>query len=315
MDEKNQMALAANEAGNEHDADIVLLNAPMMPGLEQRLRDLLNGRQRLRKNVIVVLVTEGGMADTSYRVARLLQTQYVSVSICIAGWCKSAGTLLAIGAHELIIGDTGEMGPLDVQIVERDEIGNRTSGLILESAIDSLQTASFSLFEKFMMQIKARSANTITFRTAADLAAQMTVGMMAPIFQQIDPTRMGDDARAQRIGSDYAIRLNHFAQNLRSAEALEMLLKGYPSHSFVIDAAEASNLFSKVKPLDGKLKEVIDFIGRHAVVPADSEDGWLVIVNEDCDVEQPANDQDEEDGNALAPAIHAVRRARTPPAE
>ena len=36
--------------------------------------------------------------------------------------CKSAGTLLLIGATSLIISDRGELGPLDVQLSKPDEI-------------------------------------------------------------------------------------------------------------------------------------------------------------------------------------------------
>ena len=71
-----------------------------------------------------------------------------------------------------------------MQLAIRDELGDRNSGLIMESASESMRPESFRLFETFMMGIKARSGNLVTFRTAADLAAQLTVGLMTPVFDK-----------------------------------------------------------------------------------------------------------------------------------
>jgi hypothetical protein len=123
------------------------------------------------------------------------------------------------------------------------------------------------MFENFMIRLIAQSQNNVTFRTAADIAAQMTIGLMAPVFDKIDPVRLGADARAMNIGRDYAIRLNFKSKNLRGEDALNMLLNGYPSHGFAIDFDEACRLFINVKPLDGPLDAVISALGDIAKAP------------------------------------------------
>lgn len=199
-----------------------------------------------------------------------LQALYKHVTVCVSGWCKSAGTLMSIGANDLIFGCHGELGPLDVQIAVKDEIvDNRDSGLILDAAMKGLNSNAFRVFEKFMTSIIAESSGAITFRTAADLAADITIGLMAPIYEKIDPLRMGADQRAQNIGLHYAARLNMKADNLEGPEALNMLLNGYPSHGFVIDLTEAGRLFTNVKSLDGYLKETVEALGRLARFPVD----------------------------------------------
>lgn len=276
----------------ETDSDIMLINCPMQGRVDEQLREMVHDQPSKKSSVILILVTEGGLADVAYRAAKILQANYETVKICIPGWCKSAGTLLAIGAHELIIGDKGELGPLDVQVAVRDEIGDRNSGLILESAIESLRAESFKLFEDFMMEIKKRSGNAVTFRTAADLSVQLTVGLMKPIFKQIDPVKLGDDARSQKIGYEYGVRLNMHSDNLKAPEALEMLLRGYPSHSFVVNRTEASWLFKKVKPIDGSLKAIIEVLGPAAVIPSDED--IVCYLTGESDVEEPANDENGE---------------------
>lgn len=54
-----------------------------------------------RKHCILVLTTSGGDADAAYLMARYLRRFYEKVTICVFGYCKSAGTLLALGAHEV----------------------------------------------------------------------------------------------------------------------------------------------------------------------------------------------------------------------
>lgn len=260
---------AVKRACEELKADILLLNAPMSPGASGLLRSQIEAKEPQQQRVVVLLVTSGGLADEAYRCARLLQDVYECVTVCVPGWCKSAGTLLAIAANDLIIGPRGELGPLDVQITKRDELFDRDSGLISSAALDRLREEAFGFFEQFMLQIIAKSQNAVTFRTAADIASNMTVGALAPIFDKVDPLRLGADARAMEIGSAYAQRLNLGAENLKSAEALNMLLNGYPSHSFVIDYQEAEELFTRVQPLQGSLYEVVSLLGALATAPRD----------------------------------------------
>ena len=262
----------ANLAADEWDADVLLINSPIAPGLEASIRDATATRTRKRDHVIVILISAGGIADDAYRAAVALRSNYTNVTMCIAGWCKSAGTLMAIGADDLVFGCNGEMGPLDVQIAVKDElVENRDSGLILDAAIQGLTDNAFRVFEKFMTSLIERSQGAITFRTAADLAADVTIGLMSPVYEKIDPLRMGADQRAQKIGRDYAIRLNLKAENLRGAEALNMLLNGYPSHGFVIDLDEAERLFNNVKPLAGYLESVVEALGPTARFPGETK--------------------------------------------
>ena len=62
-------------------------------------------------------------------IARFLRGVYESVTVCVFGYCKSAGTLLALGCHEVAMGLRGELGPLDVQVSEKDELARFGSGL------------------------------------------------------------------------------------------------------------------------------------------------------------------------------------------
>src|SRR5688572_2732231 len=61
-----------------------------------------------RDTVMLILVTPGGDPNAAYRMARCLQSEYDRFQLFVSGYCKSAGTLVSVGAHELIFSDDGE---------------------------------------------------------------------------------------------------------------------------------------------------------------------------------------------------------------
>jgi hypothetical protein len=264
----------ASRISVEREADIIFVNGAMKGPLDAEFASLLDGRIEKHKKVYVILVTEGGQGDVAYRACRALQMAYEHISVVVSGWCKSAGTLFCVGAHEIILGPNGEMGPIDVQLRRIDEIGERDSGLAIDAAFDGLSEAAFKLFEKFMLGIKERSRGSVTFKTAAEIAAQVAVGLVAPIFAQLDPMKVGEIHRSVRVAEEYGKRLSMIGQNLRrdlSIDPLDMLVRGYPSHGFVIDRLESHLLFKNVSPLDDLLSDLVDALGEYAIAPIDDD--------------------------------------------
>ena len=115
------MRALAQGLADRHEADILFYNGAISGLASQKVIEMCRARSR-RSNVILILVTPGGDADAAYRIARCLQEKYQKFSLFVPGWCKSAGTLLAIGADELYMSDYGELGPLDVQLSVTDEL-------------------------------------------------------------------------------------------------------------------------------------------------------------------------------------------------
>ena len=238
--EESPIRQVANRMRAEENADVLFINHPMGRNLDDALSLCIRKREKeLASQVWVILVTEGGQAEAAYRACRALHQNYDKVVAVVAGWCKSAGTLFCIGAHDLILGEHGELGPIDVQLRRADEIGERDSGLAIDAAFDGLSEASFKLFSRFMLGIKEKSRGAVTFRTAADIAAEIAVGLVAPIFAQLDPIKVGETHRSVRVAEQYARRLSLFGQNMQrdqDYDAIDLLVRGYPSHGFCVDA-------------------------------------------------------------------------------
>jgi hypothetical protein len=267
-----QIVSAATTLADSTNSDILLFSGGIRRPYYDKLIDLLSARKK-RENVTLLLCTSGGNADAAYRIARALQSNYKHFTVVVAGWCKSAGTLLVIGAHEVAMTDRAELGPLDVQLGKKDELFELDSGLTVLDALRELEEKAFTLFENAMLKIKVGSGGTVTFKTATHIATELARGVIQPIMAQIDPMHIGEVARALQIGREYGKRLGANSLNLQD-ESLTRLVEGYPSHGFVIDRDEAGELFFHVRDATAEEKALLALRPLSSVIriPNDDDD-------------------------------------------
>ena len=284
-DPQKKLRDAANAYAGLNDVDLLIFNFEVMPPYDLAFIGMISKRER-RKNVVIFITTEGGSADSAFRIMRCLQAHYNHVTVVVGGWCKSAGTLMCIGAHQLYIGDLGELGPLDVQIVKADEMDEQKSGLVAEAAFEKLQEEAYKFFMEFVRDI-GRSEYRVTLRTAAELATNLTIGVMSSIFSKLDPVTIGEDYRSNKLAMSYAERLDIQSKNLKRTtqfDALDNLLSAYPSHGFVIDLMEARSLFKKVDRIPDGLVPIMRLLGTDVLRPRNNRQGFsarLEFMNDD----------------------------------
>ncbi|KVS16088.1 SDH family Clp fold serine proteinase [Burkholderia multivorans] len=218
-------------------------------------------------SLLLVLATPGGDPNAGFRIARALQHHYESFEALVPWLCKSAGTLICIGASHLWLDDQSELGPLDVQVKKQDEIVGRNSGLDILQAVNYLQNQAMAAFRSYLLELTAGAA--LSTRVASDISSKLTTGLFSPIFGQIDPMRLAEMQRATDIAFAYGERLNEKSQNLR-INGLEKLVVSYPSHGFVIDRKEASTIFTNVGKPAGILAQISEAL--YPVVKASFND-------------------------------------------
>lgn len=202
---------------------------------------------------IIVLFTPGGDPHAGFRIARALQHSYDKFDALVPRYCKSAGTLIVVGASSLYLDDMSELGPLDIQVKKNDEIVGRNSGLDIIQAVNYLQNQAMSAFTQYVLEL-TRNAGLST-RVASEISSKLTIGLFEPIAGQIDPMRLAEMQRAMEIAYEYGSRLAEKSGNLR-ANGLQDLVSAYPSHGFVIDRKEAKKLFINVHRPEGLLANI-----------------------------------------------------------
>ena len=217
--------------------------------------------QPAKRNIFLFLTTYGGQASHAYLIARLLQNiAQDKFYLCVPAQCKSAGTLIALGASEIFMPTVSELGPLDVQLRRRDEIGQRRSGMVVRTALDGLADETFKVFERVMLKITQRSSQAISFDVASRVAASVATGVMTPVYAQIKPESLGDDLRDLSVATAYGERLAEYGGNAAKT-TVRKLVEGYPDHGFIIDREEARDLFNSVKEPTEEISALIIALG------------------------------------------------------
>lgn len=200
-------------------------------------------KHKKNSDVCLILITFGGDPDAGFRIARALQHYYNNITIMIPSACKSAGTLICTGANELLISDEGELGPLDIQMSKSTELFESTSGLDLPQAFTALESKITESLKNTLIEM--RMGGKLSTKIAAEIATNLVTGIYAPIYEQIDPLRVGEMQRATMIAYRYGQMLADKGKNI-TLDGISKLLLTYPSHGFVIDRKEAKTIFKNV---------------------------------------------------------------------
>jgi hypothetical protein len=217
--------------------------------------------------LVLCLVTYGGSANTAYRISKWLHAMYDDISVFVPSFCKSAGTLIACSANEIIMTPFGELGPLDVQLQKRDEIFEIKSGLVTNLAMEEIRNQAWLLFEHIMLRVKTKSGS-VSFKFASEIAQKIASDMIESVYQRVNLDAIGDDIMNLRVATEYCERLNKRFGNLKPG-AINTLVHKYPSHDFVIDFDETKELFHRVAPPSEELFGILKEHHMDMMVPSD----------------------------------------------
>jgi hypothetical protein len=70
----------------------------------------------------VILETPGGSGETVEDIVKLLRSKYESLGVIVPGVAKSAGTLFAMAADEILMETASALGPIDAQITSQGKV-------------------------------------------------------------------------------------------------------------------------------------------------------------------------------------------------
>jgi hypothetical protein len=233
------------------------------------LGDLVTGAFRaLRKmglqrgqRVALLIDSRGGQARSAYEIATILRRHCGGFVALIPRMAKSAATLLALGADEIILGEYGELGPLDVQVIdpEREE---RLSGLDEVHSLERLNAFAMTALDKAMILFANRTG--MKAKTLLPHVTRFVADLTGPLFGHIDVVHYTQMSRALKEGEEYARRLLRRRLGLDDANAIaRQLVENYPEHGFIIDQDEAKTLGLRLKePTDDQLR-IMDDVAEH----------------------------------------------------
>lgn len=193
--------------------------------------------------IALVLESPGGYAEDAYRLARFLRHHATGFAAIVPTYAKSAATLLALGADEIVMGTDAEMGPLDAQLWD-NEREERSSALDEVQALERLHSVALEQLDETMLTMLGgmRKRTEVLLPIACGFVAEM----MVPLLDKIDTVHYAKQSRVLKVAQDYAERL--LAPRypaMRARQIADTLVNQYPEHGFVIDREEMGSLLQR----------------------------------------------------------------------
>lgn len=224
-----------------------------------KLQKILFGKHF--KEIDIIIQTPGGDINAAFDIIKLLRHSSDIVNILVPLFSKSAGTLICLGADKLILTTLSELGPLDTQIKEQQKDGPPIyqSALNGFKALEQVQFHTLGTMDRATKLISAKSG--IKLSEAIKLAASFSGNTSGTLYQQVDPKKLGEYARALEIVERYGITVltRYMKWDRAKADMLvKKLVKGYPAHDFIIDTDELKLLGLPAENASSQEEEILD---------------------------------------------------------
>ena len=172
----------------------------------------------ITKDILLVLYSFGGDIASAYLISKLCREFTTGkVVVAIPRLAKSAATLICCGADEIHMGSLSELGPIDPQIIGLPALGlKNTIKQIAETS--SLYPHSSTLFADYL----------------AKTVKPMDLGYFDRIVESASQS-------AQRLLAKRCKKMRHD----QIEKLANRLVYAYNDHGFVIDKAEATEIFGE----------------------------------------------------------------------
>ncbi len=209
------------------------IGSELFKGFQRAMSDMPKGEP-----IALLLESPGGQANYAYRLAKMFQVRTQNkLTVIVPQYAKSAGTLLALGASDLILGPEAELGPLDVQMfdMERESYG---SALDAVQSLERLNAFAMTAVDQTMLLLLRRTGK----RTDVILPQVLSYvsHFLQPLLQKIDTLDYTKKSRELKVAEEYAVRLMRPNYPWTDAKRIaRQLVERYPTHGFVIDKEEA----------------------------------------------------------------------------
>lgn len=207
---------------------IVMIDA-IFPYSVTLLEELIAGADA-DEDLHLILDSPGGDGETAVRLVRSAQTRCRELTVIVPNQAKSAGTILAMGAHRILMGPTSDLGPVDPQF-------QSPSGPGLYSAKDLIAAVENA--------DEAIAANPDSYPLHVSLLADVTAVMVQQARSALERT---DDLVREALKS----HPDRDAEEVeRIAQALKEKLVDLPrDHGAVFDASDAQGAGLPVEVAD-----------------------------------------------------------------
>ena len=163
-------------------------------------RKVIDQRSTLPSQPIALLIdSPGGDAESAYRLAMIFRRFCGGFDVYVPRYAKSAATLLALGADDIVLGPLAELRPLDVQYTESRRKAHQ-SALNESQALDRLHAQALEAFDKTMLLLSVRLKLTAEeFDQFIPVSFDFVAKQFRSLFEKVDVVHWTRVSRLLRI--------------------------------------------------------------------------------------------------------------------
>ena len=245
------------------DADALTIFGPIMPGLENTVKEVVESFQERRSRIAIVLDTPGGILEVVERMVDVIRHHYDEVDFLIPDLAMSAGTVFVMAGDRIFMSSFSGLGPIDPQVEKNGmlipALGYLTQyeRLCKKAETSGLNTAELALLDKLDL------GELYKFEQARELAHELLTNWLSTYkFKDWKTHRTGepvtDDEKIQRAEEIAAVLSDnqrwHSHERVISRETLSTM----PELRLKIEKFEDTpKLSSAIEAYFGLLKDYV----------------------------------------------------------
>ena len=213
--------------------------------------------QPAERTVNLLLDSRGGSLDSAFRTVLFLSQYANRLIVHVPRRAKSASTLIALGADEIVLSPFGELGPLDTQIDDPRNPTKTVSALDCYQSVDYVRQFGTKTLTEVLDELVAKTHSRVRLSELLETASGFAIGSIAPLLQGVSALDFGGWGRSLKIGEAYArtLLLAKDSDADRASRIAERLVYGYTHHPRPINRAEADDIGLHATSMAGSLYE------------------------------------------------------------
>ena len=174
--------------------------------------------------------SDGGSGEASLRMVHMLRQFVGRLTVLVPLECKSAATMLALGADKIFMGPLAQL-----------------------SAVDTSLTHDLSPVDRDNDRVRvSQDELSRVVRLWRAQAGELDSNPYQSLFSHVHPLVVGAVIRASALSTRLCVDIlsYHLTDRKKAEEISNVLNSGYPSHSYPITFREAKRIGLNAEPLD-----------------------------------------------------------------
>ncbi len=204
---------------------------------------LVKSKEVKKDSLLIFLDTPGGDAYAAVKIMNILRDQYKFISIGVAEEAKSAGTLMCLGADEIIMSSVSELGPLDKPVLHPINETVTISALDIVRSFDAIIDIALDKQMTFADKILNKKRGIQT-KEALLISGSFISKLMSPLLCKEDTKIYNEALRLLKMAERYGSRfldqygLKYIKDDSLRKKVVDLILKRliweFPDHNFAI---------------------------------------------------------------------------------